>query len=96
MSPEARKVLNKNDTAAREMLPKLTDEQLNEVVQYAAVSRNLYTYALDEQNRRAIGKALHHLKAAHWTTRWTFWVALAAAVFAAIAAIDVLIRWFHH
>jgi len=50
---------------------------------------------LSPRSSKEILSRLVELQKPHWLVRWSFWVALAAAIYAGIAALDVMFRGLH-
>jgi len=71
----------------------LTDKELQEKLKSDTPGSLERSQTLAEIDQRALHAAIQKLTKPHWTLTPSFWVALAAMVFAAIAAYPVIRDW---
>jgi len=73
---------------------KMPDEKLEQILAKYPGDTPFVAAASYELQRRHLEKAIHKISTPHWTLTPAFWVAVAAMLFAAIAAWPVIQGWF--
>ena len=73
---------------------KMSDSDLEQIIVDHPGGSPYSTSAFYELQKRHLEKAVNQISKRHWTLTPAFWVAVAAMVFAAIAAWPVVRDWF--